>query len=178
MSSETIRSLVKASIWQALAQSSVDLSSLSQEDQETLVEAITEKVVTSLGEGVEKETPDEAPVPQEVEGHQEEILWKGRPFLSLKESYVVTTERIKIITGLIGRHVENYELIRVQDIDYKQGIFERIFGLGDISIEGQDASAPVITLRNVPRPEELYEILRKAWLAARQRHGLQFREYM
>ena len=26
----------------------------------------------------------------------EKVLWKGRPFLSLVESYVITTERIKL----------------------------------------------------------------------------------
>jgi len=31
---------------------------------------------------------------------------------------------------------------------------------------------------HVYSPEEVYEILRRAWLEARKRHGLQFREYM
>jgi hypothetical protein len=50
--------------------------------------------------------------------------------------------------------------------------------LGDISIKGQDPSHPEIVLRNVAKPEDVYEILRKAWLEARKRHGLQFREFM
>jgi hypothetical protein len=55
---------------------------------------------------------------------------------------------------------------------------ERMMGIGDISIRGHDPSDPEITLRNVSKPEEVYEIMRKAWLEARKRHGLQFREYM
>jgi hypothetical protein len=74
--------------------------------------------------------------------------------------------------------VENYELIRMQDIDFKQGMSERIMGIGDITIRGQDPSDPKIELRNVADPEKIYEILRRAWLDARKRHGLQFREYM
>jgi hypothetical protein len=114
----------------------------------------------------------------EVDESDERILWKGRPFLSLVENYTITSERLKITTGLVSRHVENFELIRVQDIDFKQGMGERMMGIGDINIHGQDPSNPNIVLRNVPKPEEVYEIIRKAWLDSRKRHGLQFREYM
>jgi uncharacterized membrane protein YdbT with pleckstrin-like domain len=94
------------------------------------------------------------------------------------EYYVLTSERIKIRQGLLGRDIENYELIRIQDISLSQGVTERVFGIGDITIHGHDTSSPQIVLRNVPKPDEIYEILRRAWLEARKRHGLQFREYM
>jgi len=106
------------------------------------------------------------------------LLWEGRPFLSLVESYQLTSERVKIITGLVSRHVENFELIRVQDIDFKQGVSERILNIGDVTIRGHDPSDPVVVLRNVSKPEEVYETMRRAWLEARKRHGLQFREFM
>ena len=60
--------------------------------------------------------------------------------------------------------------------DVKAG--ERVLGIGDVNIRGQDPSNPAIVLRNVPKPEEVYETLRRAWLESRKRHGLQFREYM
>ena len=126
-----------------------------------------------LGEAVPQ------PATEEVENETgERILWQGRPFLSLVENYTITTERLKIITGLAARRVENFELIRVQDIDFKQGVGERMLGIGDIHVRGHDQSNPDIVLRNIPNPEEVYEIMRKAWLEARKRHGLQFREYM
>jgi len=103
-------------------------------------------------------------------------LWQGRPFLSLVEFYTLTNERIKIVHGLIGKDVENFELIRVQDIDLKQTVGERMMGLGDITITGADASAPMVILRNIPQPNDVYETLRKAWLAARKKYGLIFRE--
>ena len=34
---------------------------------------------------------------------EETVLWKGQPFLSLVESYVITNERIKVSTGLLGK---------------------------------------------------------------------------
>jgi uncharacterized membrane protein YdbT with pleckstrin-like domain len=94
------------------------------------------------------------------------------------ESYQITTERVKVRRGLLARDIENYELIRMQDLDLSQGMSERMLGVGDITIRGQDPSQPMLVLRNISKPEEVYELLRKAWLEARKRYGLQFREYM
>jgi hypothetical protein len=176
MSIEKMRSKVIASIWQAIAQSDLDLSTISQEDQESLVMKIADSTLLAYDSILEDEFQKDQVDVSEIE--DEVQIWKGRPFLSLVESYVVTSERVKIITGFVSRRVENFELIRIQDIDYKQNVSERIFGIGDISIRGHDQSDPVIFLRNVTKPEEVYELIRKAWLEARKRYGLQFREYM
>lgn len=177
MSIEKTRAQIKGSIWQAIAQSEVDLSGVSQEDQEKLVTRIADHVMIAMNDLLE-EMPSPEPPEEVMEEDGERVLWKGRPFLSMVESYVITTERVKVIRGVVSRGIENYELIRIQDIDLQQSINERLLGIGDITIRGQDASEPVLELRNVSRPDEVYEILRRAWLDARKRHGLQFREYM
>ncbi|HSF82653.1 MAG TPA: PH domain-containing protein [Anaerolineales bacterium] len=177
MSIDKIRAQVISSIWQAIAQSGVDLSAIPQDQQEKLVSKVAESVMITM-DSILDENTREKPVEQALDSDDERMLWEGRPFLSLVESYQLTTERIKIITGLVSRHVENFELIRVQDIDFKQGMSERILNIGDITIRGHDPSDPVVILRNVSKPEVVYEIMRKAWLEARKRHGLQFREFM
>jgi hypothetical protein len=176
MSIEQSRAKVIASIWQAIAQSEVNLSSIPQTEQDKLVTKVADTLLITLNDVL-----DEIPANMLVESEDEtdEItLWKGRPFLSLVETYVLTTDRLKIVKGLLSRDIENYELIRIQDIDISQAVSERIFGVGDITLRGQDASKPTVVLRNVSKPEEVYEMIRKAWLEARKRHGLQFREYM
>ncbi len=177
MSIEKIRAQVISSIWQAIAQSQVDMGGIDQANQEKLVQKIADSVLVTFDTIIDAEYETDAKLTNPTDD-DEKILWKGRPFLSLVESYVITTERVKIVTGMVARQVENFELIRIQDIDFKQNVGERLFGLGDISIKGHDASHPEIILRNVNNPEEIYELLRKAWLEARKRHGLQFREYM
>jgi uncharacterized membrane protein YdbT with pleckstrin-like domain len=177
MTIEKVRSQIIANIWQSIAQNKIDLSSISQADQEKLIQGIADSVLSTfdslIGEEYKTATTKEVPVET-----GEVVIWEGRPFLSMVESYVITSERIKIISGFMSRHVENFELIRVQDIDYKQSAGERMFGLGDLTIRGHDPSDPTILLRNVAKPEEVYELLRRAWLDARKRYGLQFREYM
>ncbi len=174
MSIEQTRSELVGSIWQAFAQSGVDLSAVPHDQQEKLVDKIADNLMIHMNTML-----DEVPTPQPAaETGDEQVLWQGHPFLSLVESYVITSERIKIIKGLLSRDVENYELIRIQDLDLSQGVSERILGIGDIAIRGQDPSDPSIVLRNISKPSEVYELLRRAWLEARKRYGLQFREYM
>lgn len=177
MSIQETRSKVMSSIWQAIAQSGVDLSSLPPDAQARLVDSIANHTLQVYDELIGENAGQQAPEETRVEGG-EEILWEGRPFLSISENYVVTSERIKITRGLVGRDIQNFELVRIQDIDISQNLSERMFNLGDITVTGADASNPVLVLRNIAKPEEVYELLRRAWLAARKRHGLQFREQM
>jgi hypothetical protein len=180
MSIEHTRAEVIGSIWQAIAQSGVDLSAMPQDQQQKMVNQIADAVMVAIDKILDEDQSEALPI-QAVEASDdttEELLWEGRPFLSLVERYTITSERLKLITGLFSRNIENFELIRIQDIDFKQGINERILGIGDITIRGHDPSDPTIVLRNVKKPEEVYEIIRKAWLEARKRYGLQFREFM
>jgi Xaa-Pro aminopeptidase len=184
MTIEKTRALVLSRVWQAFAQSGVDISSLSQESQEKLAGKITDAMLILVDDLLEEaEAEQVAAEPAAVESvaeneHGEKIIWRGRPFMSLVEHYTLTSERLKIVHGFFGRDIENYELIRIQDIDLNQALGERMLGIGDIAIRGQDASKPIIELRNVKNPEEVYETLRRAWMEARKRYGLQFREYM
>jgi hypothetical protein len=180
MAIDETRNQIISSIWQAVAQSGVDISAIPSERQKILVDKIADTLMVTLDNLLDESVKEEQaqPAAQAVDEHGEVIIWQGRPFLSLVEAYIITTERIKIVRGLISRKIENFELIRIQDLDYKQAVTERMFGIGDIFIRGQDPSNPNIILRNVAHPEEVYEVLRRAWLEARKRYGLQFREFM
>ena len=169
---------IKSAIWQAIAQSGVDLSSISSEDQTKLVDQIAERVLGATDEILGEVSPRPPGAPQEHGIEAEKVLWEGRPFLSVVEVYTLTDERLKIVRGLLSREFENFELIRVQDLDVTQGAFERMLDVGDIHIKGADASNPEIVLRNVRDPHGAYELIRLAWLAARKKHGLVFREEM
>ncbi len=177
MSIQQTRANIVSAIWKSIAQSEVDLSAVPADQQEKLVGVIADQVMNAVNEIITEENPLPKTIEQDL-SDEETVLWEGRPFLSLVETYLVTSERLKIVSGFISRDVEIFELIRLQDIDYKQHLGERMLKIGDITIRGQDLSKDRIVLRNIQDPEKVYEILRKAWLAARKRHGLQFREFM
>ncbi|ABQ92052.1 MULTISPECIES: PH domain-containing protein [unclassified Roseiflexus] len=174
MTLEQNRARVVAAVWQAIAQSGVDLSSVPRDQQDRLVAAIADTLLPTVNQMLDEVAPR---VSAEVSG-EERVLWEGRPFLSITERYVLTTERVRIYRGLIGRNIDDIELVRLQDIDFTQNAGERIFGIGDIHLRGADPSTPEVTLRNVHQPEEVRELIRRAWLDARKRYGVSFREQM
>jgi len=179
MSIDTYQAKVKSSIWKAIAQSGLPINSIPMDQQNKFVDHLADNLLVVVNEILDEVSSPikttETPIALDEE---EKIIWEGRPFLSLVENYLLTNERIKITTGLIGKDIENYELIRIQDIDIVQNVSERVLGIGDIVIKGADPSSSSVVLRNVHDPQEVYEALRKAWLAARKKYGLIFREEM
>ena len=178
MSIENTRAHIISAVWKAIAQSGADLSSISKEKQSKLVEAIADNLLVTVDDLLGEASQESTQPLESALDTDEHILWKGRPFLSIAENYTITSERVRVLRGVLSREVENFELIRIQDLDFSQKLGERMLGIGDLVIRGHDPSHPELVLRNVRDPEQIYELLRRAWLEARQRHGLQFREEM
>jgi len=178
MSLEKYQEQMKANVWKSISQSGLSLDTIPADEQNKFVNLLSENLLLTLNSMLDEVSPDVKPGGLNTLDDEEKLIWEGRPFLSLVEFYTITNERVKVVKGLIGKDIENFELIRVQDIDISQNLSERIMGIGDITITGADVSTPKIILRNIHNPTEVYEILRRAWLAARKRYGLIFREEM
>jgi len=183
MSVSETRANLNARIWQAIVQSGVDVSAIPQAEMNKLVGDIADNVLLMMDDVLEQvsgEIVTLGPSSEDAlqDSDQERVLWEGRPFLSLIEHYWVTSDRIRITRGLLGKDREDVELVRVQDIDQKQGIAERAMNIGDIFVRSHDPSDPQVVLRNVADPLEVHEIIRRAVLEARKKHRLYYREEM
>ncbi|GIK43675.1 MAG: hypothetical protein BroJett011_75080 [Chloroflexota bacterium] len=182
MSLPEMRAKVKASIWQAVAQSGVNLAGVPQADMDRLVGAITDGVLKEMDDFLGQATSQPAGVSKgpvdEGDDEGETVLWEGRPFLSLSVHYQITSERVRITEGMLGKDREDIELVRVQDIDVSQGLSERMLGIGDLHIRSHDPSYPSAVLNNISNPTEVHEILRRAVLKARKKYNVSFREQM
>lgn len=172
------RTRIKARVWQTLAQSDLELKDLPKEDLEPLVEMVTDAALLEIDEEMGQSVAAESAKEEVAADDDEEVLWEGRPFLSISTRYIVTDERIRIIEGLLGKDREDIELVRIQDLDQSQSISERLLNVGDIHVRGHDRSHPQVTLRNVKDPQQVHEIVRRAILNARKKHGLIYREEM
>lgn len=180
MSIEQAKTKVVASIWQSIAQSGVQVNAIPQEQLNTLVSAIADGVLVAVDDMMEEtglpyRRSAAAAAPMNAE---EEILWEGRPFLSLVTEYKITNQRLRIISGLLGKDRDDIELVRIQDLDIEQGVGERLLNLGDIYVRSADPSKPDAVLRNVKHPTEVHEILRRAMLDARTRYRYSVQEEM
>jgi membrane protein YdbS with pleckstrin-like domain len=182
MAVEQTRASIIGRIWQAVAQSGVDLSSIDRDEQDRLVATIADSLLVEVNTMLGEARIGAAGVPYDnetsVDNSEESLLWEGRPFLSLTEHYTITSQRIRIRRGLLGKETEDIELFRIKDIEHSQHLTERMVNIGDVVLHTSDTDEPTVTLRNVSDPEEVHEIIRRAVLDARRQHHVGFREEM
>jgi membrane protein YdbS with pleckstrin-like domain len=86
--------------------------------------------------------------------------------------YIITTQRVRVISGLLSKDVQEIELFRVKDTSARQSFLLRLFGLGTITVLSGDEGHPRLVLDGVPRALEMRERLRQEVLTLRQRFGV------
>lgn len=74
--------------------------------------------------------------------------------------YVLTSERLRVTTGLVSTSTEDLELRRVRDSSVRRPALLRLFGLGDVVLVAGDASTPRQTIRAVRDPDALQSTIR------------------
>ncbi len=176
MNRDQVRDIVNRSFYSSLEESKTDLSALPPGQLQGLVRAISDSMFAVL-EQLEDDPPATTPAAEvRDDPEQERILWTGRPFMTLRVRYELTNHRLRIYRGLVGRDIEEIDLIRIRDTRVKQHAGERAVNIGDVTIISHDQTNPEIVLNNVSDPLEVREILRKAYLAEQQRRGLRYRD--
>jgi uncharacterized membrane protein YdbT with pleckstrin-like domain len=81
--------------------------------------------------------------------------------------YEVTSERIRITTGIFSKRTNALELYRVKDYILEEPFLMRLFKFGKIVILTSDVSTPRLELEAVPRARWLVDQLRAAVEARR-----------
>ncbi len=121
---------------------------------------------------------------------QEKVLWTGRPshlinsgvytacilfcwliipacyglwrWLQLRSiEYTLTTERLKVRTGVLNRETDTLELYRVRDFRVHEPLYLRALSLADIILATDDLSDPVLVLRAIPDASNLSDVIRE-----------------
>lgn len=115
----------------------------------------------------------------EVDAEEEEgELWSGEPnkvFASMGErtnKYVLTTERLRVESGMMRKRSESLDLWRVKDVSVKKSMTQRTRKCGDVEVTSADPSTPKLTLAWIPNPDDVAEEIRRAAREARKRHGV------
>lgn len=106
----------------------------------------------------------------------ETTLWEGTPHGLLNPieahavRWILTTERLRVVRGILSRSTEEVELTRVRDVSYEQGLTQRALGIGTVTVVGSDATAPEVILHDVENPEQVKELIREAVRDQRRRN--------
>ena len=64
--------------------------------------------------------------------------------------FELTTERLKITSGVFTKVTETLELYRVKDIETRQPFFSRLVGIENVQMNTSDASSPFVLIEAVP----------------------------
>ena len=92
-----------------------------------------------------------------------EFLWKDRKrYFGLPLSftrYAMSEDRVFISVGFLNIRDDEVLLYRIRDIDTNRTLWQRIFGVGTITIVSSDKTMPNLVLKNVKNPVDVKEMI-------------------
>jgi membrane protein YdbS with pleckstrin-like domain len=95
------------------------------------------------------------------------------PILIVKQfRYRISNYRIDFERGLLGKKIETMELWHVDDIEFQQSFFDRLMGVGQITVFSNDKTTPRLELKGLPNPRPLFESLKQRVIAVKRQRGV------
>lgn len=111
-----------------------------------------------------------------------EYLWKDRKrYFGLPLSftrYSLSDDRLFISEGFLNLKDDEVLLYRVRDIDTKRTLWQRIFGVGTITVVSSDKTMPALVLKNVKDPVFVKELIHKQVEEVKIKRRVRFGEIM
>lgn len=86
--------------------------------------------------------------------------------------YKITNYRIDIERGIIARRINTMELWHVDDINFDQGLLERILGVGTITIFSNDKTTPKLSIHGLPSPRPLFDSMKQRIISVKRQRGV------
>jgi uncharacterized membrane protein YdbT with pleckstrin-like domain len=74
--------------------------------------------------------------------------------------YLLTTERLRVTTGVLSTRTDDLELRRVRDSTILRPFWARLAGLGDVQILSADSSSPSVVLHAIKDPDGVQSMIR------------------
>ncbi|MCB0106461.1 MAG: PH domain-containing protein, partial [Caldilineaceae bacterium] len=154
MQRDEVRQIVSQQFFQSLAESGTQVTAVPRDQLQAIVGAMADSVFAAIAavedDDINASASRAAAMPMYSEGAMEEVeevqIWRGRPYMTVGTIYELTTQRIRVIKGILGNRIEEVELVRVRDTKYKQHLGERMLDVGDITVISNDPTTPELTL--------------------------------
>ena len=94
-----------------------------------------------------------------------EQLWHDRKrYFGLPLSftrYALSDDRLFVSVGFLNIKDDEILLYRVRDIDTSRSLWQRIFGVGTVTVLSSDKTMPTLVLKNVKDPIFVKELIHK-----------------
>ena len=92
-----------------------------------------------------------------------EYLWKDRKrFLGMPLSftrYALTEDRLFLSVGFFSVKDEEILLYRIRDISTKRTLWQKLFGVGTVTVVSSDKTMPTLEIKNIKDPLFFKELL-------------------
>jgi uncharacterized membrane protein YdbT with pleckstrin-like domain len=76
--------------------------------------------------------------------------------------YTITDRRLNIKVGIVARKVQETRLQRVQNVNYDQGVYERLMQIGDVEFTTAGTDESNFVFAGVAQPEQVVQQVEKA----------------
>ena len=94
-----------------------------------------------------------------------EIIWKDRKrWLGMPLSftrYSLSEDRLFLSVGFLSIKDDEVLLYRIRDITTTRTLWQRLFGVGTVTVVSSDKTMPTLQLKNIKRPVAVKELLHK-----------------
>jgi uncharacterized membrane protein YdbT with pleckstrin-like domain len=82
--------------------------------------------------------------------------------------YLLTTQRLRISRGILRKKVQETRLERVQNVNYEQGVLDRIFGVGTVDFDTAGTDDAEFRFEWINGPEKVVRAVDEATHSASQ----------
>ena len=80
----------------------------------------------------------------------------------ISTKYLITTQRLRISHGLVRRSVQETRLDRVQNVNYQQGVLDRLFRVGSVDFDTAGTDDSEFRFVGVADPAEVVRAVDRA----------------
>lgn len=109
-------------------------------------------------------------------------LWKDRKrYFGLPISftkYALSEDRLFVSQGLLNIKDDEIVLYRVRDIDTSRSLWQRLFGVGTVTVMSSDKTMPALVLQNIKDPVMVKELIYTQVEEMKIRRRVRFGEIM
>lgn len=92
-----------------------------------------------------------------------ELIWKDRKrYLGMPLSftrYALSEDRLFLSVGFFSIKDEEILLYRIRDINTSRTLWQRLFGVGTVTVASSDKSMPILVLKSIKNPMRVKELL-------------------
>ena len=81
--------------------------------------------------------------------------------------YLITTQRLRISRGIVSKKVQETRLERVQNVNYEQGVIDRLLGVGTVDFDTAGSDDSEFRFEWVNEPEQVVRAVDRASEEAR-----------